>query len=237
VDKDRYGKTIYIKEEDIPSTDSILKNFEKSMNIGISGKYGEEFEEIFAEEVKKYINSIKDDREKVKKIFIENAKWKFDPYFDYEPIEIKNDKELEELKEKFDLIKPKEFEELSYWSLSGPIIDATFLNEQRQMEKMREKFRSTRPKRDETQADLAKIADKAKAEAEKAEEKVEKAEKAEEKAEEKEKKFKSTYTNTIPWNILKPLGITKKIPDEWKKGLENKICIYFRKKRWRQKRI
>ena len=38
-------------------------------------------------------------------------------------------------------------------------------------------------------------------------------------AEEKDKKFKSTYTNTIPWNILKPLGITKKIPEEWRKGI------------------
>ena len=35
----------------------------------------------------------------------------------------------------------------------------------------------------------------------------------------KEKKFKSTYTNIIPWDILKPLGITKKIPEEWRKRL------------------
>jgi len=35
----------------------------------------------------------------------------------------------------------------------------------------------------------------------------------------KEKKFKSTYTNIIPWGILKPLGISKKLPEEWRKGL------------------
>ena len=47
--------------------------------------------------------------------------------------------------------------------------------------------------------------------------KEEKEEKA--KANPKEKKFKSTYTNIIPWDILKPLGITKKIPEEWRKRL------------------
>ena len=41
----------------------------------------------------------------------------------------------------------------------------------------------------------------------------------EEEEEAKEKKFKSTYTNIISWDILKPLGITKKIPKEWRKGL------------------
>jgi hypothetical protein len=47
--------------------------------------------------------------------------------------------------------------------------------------------------------------------------KEEKEEKA--KANPKEKKFKSTYTNIIPWDILKPLGISKKLPEEWRKRL------------------
>lgn len=150
-------KTIYIKEEDIPSTDFILKDFEKTMNTGISGKYGEGFEKIFAEEVKKYINSIKDNRKKVKKIFIENAKMDFFPE-DYKHIEIKNDKELEKLKEKFDIVKPKRDEKFSYWSLSKQIIDST----NQIIFRQREKMSSTKSKRNEAQEDLSKIATKAK---------------------------------------------------------------------------
>ena len=83
--------------------------------------------------------------------------------------------------------------------------------------------------------DAKRKAKKAKEEAEEEEEKLDDAEteammaelkakiakaEAEEKAKKvAEKKFKSTYTNTIPWNILKPLGITKKIPEEWRKGI------------------
>jgi uncharacterized membrane protein len=150
-------KTIYIKEEDIPSTNFILKDFEKSMNIGISGKYGEEFEKIFAKEVKKYINSIKDNRKKVKKIFLENALMNFFPE-DYEHIAIKNDKELEKLKKKFDIVKPKRDEEFSYWSLSKPIMDSAIEITSGQ----REKIGSTRLKRNEAQEDLSKIASSAK---------------------------------------------------------------------------
>jgi len=63
-------------------------------------------------------------------------------------------------------------------------------------------------------------AEQAKAEAEQAKAEAEQAKKeAKKKPEEEKKNFKSTYTNTIPWDVVKSIGLSKQIPEEWRKGI------------------